>query len=239
MHAQIPLDLSRRRDSRTTPPRAYRLPHAVRDRLQAALEPFRNGERAYALAVFLGRFWSMPGRVALPFPIDRRALADREDLELTEGEVRGAIHTLEAIGFLARWKTLGSRYKATEAGLRRKPVPFLFGPDYMPAFIAANGRAAAARGGQDGARQHPTAQKRERPSASLLEPRTRAPAHQLKHPYNLPKDKSAAQAALLMGKMIAPESPKAFQPNANLEAALDKLMRAIGIAETQRGGRGQ
>jgi hypothetical protein len=165
MHAQIPLDLSRRRETRTTSPRPYRLPHAVRDRLQAALEPFRNGERAYALAVFLGRFWSMPGRVALPFPIDRRALADRADLELTEGEVRGAIRTLEAIGFLARWKTLGSRYKATEAGLRRKPVPFLFGPDYMPAFIAANGRAAAARGRQEGARRIPIPDTGQRPTA--------------------------------------------------------------------------
>src|SRR5215212_10941073 len=102
MHAQIPLDLSRRRDMRTTPPRPYRLPHAVRDRLQAALEPYRNGERAYALAVFLGRFWSMPGRVALPFPIDRRALADRQDLGLSEARVRGEIKALEEIGFLAR-----------------------------------------------------------------------------------------------------------------------------------------
>ena len=233
MHAQIPLDLSRRRDMRTTPPRPYRLPHAVRDRLQAALEPFRNGERAYALAVFLGRFWSMPGRVALPFPIDRRALADREDLELTEGEVRGAIRTLEAIGFLARWKTLGSRYKATEAGLRRKPVPFMFGPDYLPAFIAANGRAAAAHGGQDGARRYPTPQSRERPSATLLEARTRAPAPSLKPPYNLPKDKSAAQAALLMGK-----NRSALESNANLEAALDRLAKAIGKAGAKREGRG-
>jgi hypothetical protein len=233
MHAQIPLDLSRRRDMRTTPPRPYRLPHAVRDRLQAALEPFRNGERAYALAVFLGRFWSMPGRVALPFPIDRRALADREDLDLTEGQVRGAIRTLEAIGFLARWKTIGSRYKATEAGLRRKPVPFMFGPDYMPAFIAANRRAAAARSGQDGGRRYHAPQMRERPSAALLEARTRAPVPPLKQPYNLPKDKSVAQAALLMGQNL-----RAPEPNANLEAALDRLAKAIGKAGAKRDGRG-
>jgi hypothetical protein len=54
----------------------------------------------------------------------------------------------------------------------------------------------------------------------------------------LPKDKSAAQAALLMGEMKAPESPKAFQLNPNLERALDNLKRAIGKAEAQRGGRG-
>jgi hypothetical protein len=46
----------------------YRLPHNVQDRLAAALQPYRNREAAFALAVFLARFWSMPGRVALPFP---------------------------------------------------------------------------------------------------------------------------------------------------------------------------
>jgi hypothetical protein len=60
----------------------------------------------------------------------------------------------------------------------------------------------------------------------------------LKHHYNLPKDKSAAQAALLMGKITAPESPEASQPNTNLEAALDRLKRAIGKAGAQREGRG-
>src|SRR5829696_7831242 len=200
----LPRQVSRHRET----PRPYRLPQTVRDRLEVTLGPFRNRERALALATFLGRFWSMPGRVALPFPIDRRALADRADLELTEGEVRGAIRTLEAIGFLARWKTLGSRYKATDAGLRRKPVPFMFGSDYMPAFIAANGRAAAARGGQDSARRYPTLQKRERPSATAPEARNRAPVPPLKCSYNLPKDKSAAQAALLMGK-----NRSALEPN--------------------------
>src|ERR687889_1932848 len=125
----------------------YRLPHEVRDRLVPALAPYRNREAAYRLAVFLGRFWSMPGRVALPFPIDRRALADREDLGLTEGEVRGAIKVLEAVGFLDRWQTTGSRYKATANGLRRKPIPYTFGAEFMPMFVAANARAMAARGG--------------------------------------------------------------------------------------------
>jgi hypothetical protein len=105
------------------------------------------------LAVFLARFWSMPGRVALPFVIDRVALADRPDLGLSEARIRGAIKTLEAIAFLARWPTTGSAYRATEDGLRRKPVGFTFGSDYMPAFIAANNRAVAARGRQEGARR--------------------------------------------------------------------------------------
>ena len=97
------------------------------------MQPYRNREAAFALAVFLGRFWSMPGRVALPFPIDRRALAGHRELGLTEARVRGAIRVLEEVGFLARFVTSGSRYKATEEGLRRKPIPFQFGSDYAPA----------------------------------------------------------------------------------------------------------
>src|SRR5918998_3656456 len=93
----------------------YRLPHEVRDRLTAALGPFRNREAAFLLATFLARFWSVPGRIAGSFPIDRRELADRPDLELTEKRVRSAITTLEAVGFLERAiPPTGSRYRATE-----------------------------------------------------------------------------------------------------------------------------
>src|SRR4051812_930113 len=41
----------------------YRLPHDVRDRLAAALAPFGNRDAAFALATFLGRFWSTPNRL--------------------------------------------------------------------------------------------------------------------------------------------------------------------------------
>src|ERR687889_2448281 len=47
----------------------YRLPHEIRDRLVAALAPYRNREAAYRLAMFLGRFWSMPGRGGRPLPL--------------------------------------------------------------------------------------------------------------------------------------------------------------------------
>ncbi len=67
----------------------YRLPHEVRDRLTSALASFRNRDAAFTLATFLARFWSVPGRVAECFPIDRRALAAHEGLELTEARVRG------------------------------------------------------------------------------------------------------------------------------------------------------
>src|SRR5215217_4581886 len=154
----------------------YRLPHEIRDRLVAALAPYRNREAAYRLAVFLGRFWSMPGRVALPFPIDRQALG------LSEARVRGAIKTLEEVGFLARAVTSGSRYRATAQGLHRKPVPFQFGSEYAPLFITANRRAGAARGGLSGPGGPKTPASGSRPSVAFREARP-----------NSPKDKSQAE----------------------------------------------
>src|SRR5215218_5732195 len=71
----------------------YRLPHDVRDRLAAALAPCRNRDAAFALATFLGRFWSTPGRLRAAFPIDRRELAEHAALGLTEAQVRGATKT--------------------------------------------------------------------------------------------------------------------------------------------------
>jgi hypothetical protein len=198
----------------------YRLPHDIRDRLTAALAPYRNGEAAFALAHFLGRFWSMPGRVALPFPIDRRALAGHLELGLTEGRVRGAIRVLEEVGFLARAVTSGSCYKATEEGLRRKPIPFQFGSDYAPLFIAANTRAAAAQGRRAGARRVVTAESARGPSLASVGP-----------PLKSPKDKSEAEPLVIMGeKRTSDIPPRAFVPNANLEAALERLRKAAGIA---------
>src|SRR5215207_9307284 len=73
----------------------YRLPRDVRDRLSSALTLFRNRDAAFALATFLGRFWSAPNRLLTAFPIDRRELADHAALGLTEARVRGAIRVLE------------------------------------------------------------------------------------------------------------------------------------------------
>jgi hypothetical protein len=199
----------------------YRLPHEVRDRLVAALAPFRNREAAFTLAVFLGRFWSMPSRVALPFPIDRRALAGHRELGLTEARVRGAIKTLEEVGFLARFVTSGSRYKATADGLRRKPVPFQFGSDYAPLFIAANRRAAAVRGRQEGARRMPTLDSARGPSVASAGAALKSP-----------KSKSEAEPLVIMGEIVKRSGipPQASMPNPNLEAALERLRKAAGIA---------
>jgi hypothetical protein len=113
------------------------------------------------------------------FPIDRRALADHAGLNLTEARVRGAIRTLEAVGFLDRAiPAPGSLYKPTADGLHRKPVLFVFGSDYAPAFIAANARAAAARGRHSRER---------RPSAAVSE----APA--LKSPKNIKRSGSSGE----------------------------------------------
>src|SRR3954452_12533253 len=90
----------------------YRLPHDVQDRLSAALACYRNRDAAFTLAVFIGRFWSAPGRIERAFPIDRRELANRPDLGLSEAKVRGAIRTLEHVGFLDRiTPDRGSRYQ--------------------------------------------------------------------------------------------------------------------------------
>src|SRR3954466_7175852 len=160
-HPLLPLPrppATRRRGSRrpfTPSPCAspYRLPHDVRDRLAVALTPFRNRDAAFTLATFLGRFWSMPARLLMAFPIDRRELADHAALGLTEARVRGGIRTLQEVGFLDRAVGSGPTHSPTPEGLHRKPVLFMFGADYGPLFSAANRRAAAARERRSGSRR--------------------------------------------------------------------------------------
>jgi hypothetical protein len=183
--------------------------------LAASLRPFRNREAAFTLAVFLARFWSVPGRVAGSFPIDRRALAGRLDLGLTEKRVRNAIRTLEAINFLDRAVASGSRYKATEDGLRRKPIQFCFGSDYAREFMEANRRAAAARGARSPDRRMPS------PSIAVSEAR---------HAKG-PKASEASKAVPLgpLRKEIG-IPPRPFEPDPGLEAALERLKRVFGEA---------
>jgi hypothetical protein len=203
--------------------RGYRLPRVVQDRLVVILAPYRNREAAFALATFLGRFWSMPSRIIDAFPIDRRALADHPELELTEKRVRSAIRTLEEIGFLDRAiPPSGSRYKATEDGLHRKPIAFVFGSEYAPAFIAANRRAAVARGGPSGERRPIAPTSASRPSTGSLSGFS----------TNGPKSRIEPERSVLMGPLRKGIGlpPKAFEPDANLEAALERLKKVIGKA---------
>src|SRR5215207_1820511 len=121
----------------------YRLPRDVQDRLGSSLTGYRNRDAAFALAVFIGRFWSAPGRIEQAFPIDRRALAGHPDVGLTEAKIRGAIRVLERVGFLDRvTPDRGSHYQRLDTGdLHRKPVPFRLGLDYRVSFETANKRA--------------------------------------------------------------------------------------------------
>jgi hypothetical protein len=63
------------------------------------------------------------------------------------------------VGFLERALASGSPYKPTADGLRRKPILFVFSAEYAPAFVAANTRAAAARGRGSRERRKPVRMK--------------------------------------------------------------------------------
>jgi hypothetical protein len=202
----------------------YKLPRDVQERLTAALAPFRNRESSYALAIFLARFWSAPGKIVEAFHIDRRALAEHGELGLTEKRIRSALRTLEEIGFLDRAVTSGSRYKATDDGPRRKPIRFQFGGEYAPLFIAANNRAAAARGRHSGERK-PLA-----PSTAPSPSTVNFRAASLKGP----KNKSEADKSVNLGPLVKSGlPPQASEPNSQLEAALDRLLQGI---RQSRGG---
>lgn len=190
----------------------YRLPPAVRERLTVALAPFRNREAAFALAVFLGRFWAVPSRVSGSFPVDRRALRDREGLDLTEGQVRGAIRTLEGVGFLDRVERKGSAYRvANDGGLQRKAVQFVFGPEAKAGFIAAIKRATVFR---------------ERGSRCRQEFGTSGSAGASCAKF--PKRIHLSQKALLMGQQPSQKRPQEPpEVNPRLEAALSRLQAAL------------
>jgi hypothetical protein len=141
--------------------------------------------------------------------------------------VRGALRVLEEIGFLDRAiASSGSRYKPTEDGLHRRPILFVFGAEYAPAFIAANNRAKAARGDRSGERQAITPTSTPRPSTAFPAARR----------ANSPKSKSEADKSVLMGDLRKGIGlpPKTFVPDTNLEAALDRLRQEV-IGKAGRG----
>ena len=228
-HPRLPFPRSAPRRSRSNrraftpslPAGPYRLPRDVRDRLATALAPFRNRDAAFALATFLGRFWSTPKRLLSAFPIDRRELANHAALGLTEARVRGAIRALEEVGFLDRAVASGSTHKPTPDGLHRKPVLFMFGSDYGPLFSAANKRAQATRERHSDARRTSTPAKLLRPSTGLL----------IARPLNSPKNKDSEASKVLMGEIqtLSNTRKPQLQPRSRL-GTLEKGCRRAGSA---------
>lgn len=194
----------------------YRMPKAVREPLERLLAPFRNAEAAFSLASFLGRFWSAPNRLETPFPVDRRALANHGALDLTEAEIRGAILTLERIGFLARpISGKGSPYRPTEDGLRRKAILFIFGGAFATTFKAAN--EAANRAAKRDADLRTGRTVCQRPSAIVA---------QASRSLRSPKNRIALEREVLMG-YLRTDIPKA-EPA--LEKALAQLAKNMGLS---------
>jgi hypothetical protein len=194
----------------------YRLPRTASDRIDAATRGRRNADAVVALAVFLGRYHSAPGRLGRPFAVDRIALADHPELRLTEARIRGALAVLEEVGFLERVEVAGSAYKATEHGLHRKPIQWRFGVEYLPAFSAANNRAQRARGAPAPAR---------RPIAPPAPPRA---------PVAVPAPSRAIPPAPLarihspLGVSFHSGERNRAEADSPLEAALERLRRGVG-----------
>lgn len=204
------------RDTRSVPG-GYRLPHAIRDRLEAHVKGRRNAPAVLALAHWLARFWSAPRKLLAAFPIDRRAIAGREDLGLSEARVRGALAVLVEIGFLARYEPdPGKRYQRTESGLQRRPILFRFGEEYGVAFSKANDRAQAARGAGTPARR-PTP----RPEPACPVTASVAANRPMRSPQ-LAQNQISGGNLVIMGESREPES------SSPLEAALERLRQGVG-----------
>jgi hypothetical protein len=193
----------------------YQLPKAISDRLETAMGDFRNAEAAFALALFLGRFWSAPNRLEMPFPIDRRALTNHQALGLSEGEIRGAIRTLERVGFLDRpIPEKASRYRATAEGLHRKPILFAFGEDFSAAFRTANQMAQrkSRQGFAPISREHLHRKSVGIPNPPLAD-------------FSSPKRSLSPKRSIFMGEL----SVRNGEEKTALEKSLVKLATALGL----------
>ncbi|WP_129222169.1 hypothetical protein [Lichenibacterium ramalinae] len=207
----------------------YRLPTVVQDTVSAALSGRKNAEAAFLLALFLARYWSSPGRLGRPFIVDRRALANHRHLGLSEGRVKGALRTLEAIGFLDRVEEPGRRYQVTTSGERhRKPIRWTFGADVLASFRMANERAAKAR-------QRRAARPRPVPLPASVSASGGFPARPIV--AFLPKSKGSAIAKIhtvkIPSRPLAAPIPKA--PDVGLEAAIARMQAARNCTQLQKG----
>jgi hypothetical protein len=198
----------------------YRLPRAVADRLDTALQGRKNAPACLALAHFLARFWSSPRRLLCAFPIDRRALAEHEALGLTEARVRGALAVLVEVGFLARYEPeAGKRYQRTEGGLQRRAVLHRFGEEFGVEFSKANARAQAKRGTPAPARRTTNL------TGGQVSRAANVPAGHIEHRARfsqLAQKQAIGGSRVIMGEEVRPV------PDSPLELALAKWAKAIG-----------
>jgi hypothetical protein len=136
--------------------------------------------------------------------------------------VRGAIRTLERIGFLERMPAGGRTHQATAEGLHRRPVAFTLAADYRTLFDTANKRAerARSRGSWVERTQTPATPHR----ASTATPAAR--------PANSPKYKPSEATKVYLGEYRKPPSvPQPLLQNSALEAALDRWKMAFEKAK--------
>jgi hypothetical protein len=207
----------------------YSLPRPVLDRLQAALAPAKNRESALTLAVFVARFWSAPGRLGLPFPIDRRALCGHRDLPLTEARIRGAITVLEEVGFLERIvPEPGRRYQPTVDGLHRRPLVFHFGAEFQATFEAANKRPRRGPGrAQDGRRPLPASPPATRPWPSWVPPE--ASGRGVPSAANSPKNTLPNPTVVNLGELKKEHSRTSLPlPESCRDSGLEAALRRLG-----------
>lgn len=194
----------------------YRLPRVVEAQLVTALAGFKNRDAALQLAVHLARYWTIPRLLGLPFPVDRRAMAERSAVDLTEARVRGALRVLEKVGFIERDPLpRGSRHRLTEAGLHRKPVLWRFTETFLKIFAQANVRAKA-RQARNAATARPASPIRPRPAPLQL-----------------------AQKDIPSGKVFMGDESLRLAPanaDADLEAALGRLLAGVS-GMVKRGSR--
>jgi hypothetical protein len=144
----------------------------------------------------------------------------------TEKRVRNAIQTLEAVGFIDRDIRAGSTHIKTDAGeLWRKPIKYRFGSDYGPMFGAANRRAAAARGRRSAPARQTVAENARRTSTVNFRG----------SPLKGPKATGVSESSVPLGPLVKESGlpPQTFEPNPQLEAALDRLLQGI---RQSRGG---
>lgn len=106
--------------------RAFEIAPEAVVRFQAEFQPFRNREAMWKLARFL--LWKHSGeRLDGDFPVDRRALAEHPDLDLSEKAIRNAVANLLEVGFLTRGAVALPARRRAPGVIRCDAVMFAFG----------------------------------------------------------------------------------------------------------------